>query len=230
MPRVRRASRCGRLCSARSTLSRVRRCCAARMERRLSSQGSSACWATTMMRPPLVLPGRLSFGPSRPWCSCSGRWWQAAAGGGRWERCRRERRGAALDGKVERCEYRAILRLSNPPLCRFRTFQGLSLCPGPPLAQRCRYGVTRSRDSLSAAKMELSATDAAKMELTASAGGLNSRSAALADDNSRCAALGVPITPDLQRSPCLSSRFAVLGVGTSLVTPDLLRWARGGFQ
>lgn len=67
-------------------------------------------------------------------------------------------------------------------------------------------GVTHGRDSPTAAKMELSASSAADVELTASAGGLNSRSAALADDNSRCAALGVPITP------------------------DLLRWARGGFQ
>ena len=78
-------------------------------------------------------------------------------------------------------------------------------------------GVTHGRDSPSAAKMELSASSAADMELMASAGGLNSRSAALADDNSRCAALGVPITPDAQRSPCLSSRFSALGVGTSLI-------------
>lgn len=230
MPHVRRASRCGRLCSDRSTPSRVRRCCAARMARRLSSRGSSTCWATTMMRPPLVLPGRLSFGPSRPWCSCSGRC-GGRRGRCRRERCRRERRGAALDGKAERCEYGIIPRLPNPPLCHFRTLRGLPLCPrGRPLAQRCMSGVTHGRDSPTAAKMELSASSAADVELTASAGGLNSRSAALADDNSRCAALGVPITPDLQRSPCLSSRFAVLGVGTSLMTPDLLRWARGGFQ
>lgn len=238
MPHVRRASRCGRLCSDRSTPSRVRRCCAARMARRLSSRGSSTCWATTMMLPPLVLPGRLSFGPSRPWCSCSGRC------GGRRGRCRRERRGAALDGKAERCEYGIIPRLPNPPLCHFRTLRGLPLCPrGRPLAQRCMSGVTHGRDSPTAAKMELSATDAAKMELAASAGGLNSCSAALAANNSIFAALGEggaaensifaalrSVTPDLQRSPCLGSRFAALGVGTSLITPDLLRWARGGFQ